>query len=289
MRNDAGVILVLGARGMLGRAFVLELEASGRAFRALGHDALDVTDAGAIARALVPGVELVINCAAYTDVDAAETDEARATAINGTAVSKLVARADVIGARVVSYSTDYVFDGTVFDGTAREPYRTDAQTRPINAYGRSKLVGERHLLHSTGAHLVVRTSWLYAPWGKNFVRTIARACRERSELRVVDDQRGRPTSAEPLARATLALLERGAQGIFHVTDGGECTWFELAREIARTLAPGCGVHPCTSAEHPRPAKRPAFSVLDLSETEALLGPTPSWQERLADVLPRLEP
>src|SRR5690606_14409224 len=139
---------------------------------------------------------------------------------------------------------------------------------------------------SPGRLLLIRTSWLYAPWGKNFVLTIARLAKEKPELRVVHDQRGRPTSAEHLARASLALLEAEAHGTFHVTDGGECSWFELAREVARTVAPSCAVHPCTSAEFPRPALRPAYSVLDLSETEARLGPMPDWRANLADALRR---
>src|SRR5690606_41203248 len=129
--------------------------------------------------------------------------------------------------------------------------------------------------------------WLYAPWGKNFVRTIAKLASERPELKVVDDQRGRPTSAEHLARASLALLEGGARGTFHVTDGGECTWFELAREVAAKVAPSCRVVPCTTAEHPRPAKRPAYSVLDLRETEARIGPMPDWRATVASVLARV--
>jgi dTDP-4-dehydrorhamnose reductase len=130
---------------------------------------------------------------------------------------------------------------------------------------------------------------LYAPWAANFVRTIYKAAGDRPVLRVVDDQRGRPTSAEHLARTTLALVEKNARGILHVTDGGECTWFEFASEIVRLGKRDCRVEPCTTAEFPRPAKRPAYSVLDLAPTEALVGPMPSWQENLASVMARLEP
>jgi dTDP-4-dehydrorhamnose reductase len=144
---------------------------------------------------------------------------------------------------------------------------------------------------SRGEWLHIRTSWLYAPWGKNFVRTIAAASGSKPELRVVDDQRGRPTSAEHLARVTQALIERGVRGHWHATDGGECSWFEFAREVVRLAGNGarCRVSPCTSAEFPRPAKRPSYSVLDISATEALLGPMPDWRENLADVVRRLEP
>jgi dTDP-4-dehydrorhamnose reductase len=150
-------------------------------------------------------------------------------------------------------------------------------------------VGERAIWDAGGPHLVLRTSWLYAPWANNFVRTIFKASRERDELQVVNDQRGRPTSAEHLARASLALLDKGAHGTLHVTDGGECTWFDFASEIVRLAGHRAAVKPCTSAQFPRPAKRPAYSVLDLGPTEALLGPMPDWHENLADVMRRLEP
>jgi dTDP-4-dehydrorhamnose reductase len=178
----------------------------------------------------------------------------------------------------------------VFRGTATEPYSVEEPLAPLNAYGRSKAVGEEELSreHMT-RWLHVRTSWLYAPWGKNFVRTMRQLLFTKPSIKVVNDQRGRPTSAEHLARTTLKLLELNASGIHHVTDGGECTWCEFAGEIGRlTGAPG-KVEPCTSAEFPRPAKRPAYSVLDLSKTEALLGPMPHWKANLADVVARLEP
>ena len=147
----------------------------------------------------------------------------------------------------------------------------------------------RSALAGSGAeYLLLRTSWLYAPWGKNFVRTIARLASERPTLRVVDDQRGRPTSAEGLAETTLALLEAGARGVLHATDGGDCTWFGFAQAIVHGLGLPARVEPGTTAEFPRPARRPAYSVLDLSETEALVGPMRPWEARWADVLGRLE-
>ena len=141
---------------------------------------------------------------------------------------------------------------------------------------------------SAGEWLLVRTSWLYAPWARNFVRTIAGLAGARSALRVVDDQRGRPTSAEHLAGTTLALLERGERGTFHVTDGGECSWFDFAVQIAAHVNPECRVEPCTSADFPRPARRPGYSVLELAKTEALVGPMTPWSSSLAAVLERLE-
>lgn len=273
--------VVIGADGMLGRAWLELLSARGLSVRPLLWPHFDLTDAATITREISGDVRAVINCAAYTDVDGAETNEAMATAINGEGVGALVTHCDAFSIPLVHYSTDYVFDGR---GTM--PYVVDHPTAPLNAYGRSKRVGEEHVQRSPGRHLLIRTSWLYAPWGKNFVLTIARLAKEKPELRVVDDQRGRPTSAEHLARASLALLESEAHGTFHVTDGGECSWYEFAREVARIVAPRCEVKPCTSAEFPRPAARPAYSVLDLSETEARLGPMPDWRENLADVLAR---
>jgi len=139
-----------------------------------------------------------------------------------------------------------------------------------------------------GQWLNIRTSWLYAPWGLNFVRTIAKLLREKPSIKVVNDQRGRPTSAEHLAAATLRMIDAGAAGMHHITDGGECTWFDFAQEIGRLTGATGKVEPCTSAEFPRPAKRPGYSVLDLTETERLIGPMPDWKRNLAEVTPRLE-
>jgi dTDP-4-dehydrorhamnose reductase len=224
---------------------------------------------------------VVINCAAYTDVDGAEVDESAATAVNGEGVGALAERCREVGALLVHYSTDYVFDG---EGTA--PYATDHPTRPVNAYGRGKLAGEVALRQAGGEHLLIRTSWLYAPWGKNFVLTIAGLAAERPELRVVDDQRGRPTSAVQLAALSAKLIRARARGTFHVCDGGECTWFDLATEVARLVSPACTVQPCTSAEFPRPAKRPAYSVLDCSAAEAITGPPREWRPMVQETLAR---
>lgn len=275
-------IVVLGADGMLGTAWMKLLEERGIPARPATEPALDITDPASIARFVDTETRAVVNCAAYTNVDGAEEHEALATKVNGDAVALLVARCDELGIPLVHYSTDYVFDG---QGDA--PYPVDHPTDPVNAYGRSKRVGEAHVAASDGPHLVIRTSWLYAPWGKNFVKTIARYAKERDSLKVVNDQRGRPTSAEHLARTSLALLEGGHRGFFHGTDGGECTWYDFAKAIAEHADPSCVVSPCTSEEYPLPAKRPAYSVLDISKTEAAVGPLVPWTDALASVLPRL--
>jgi dTDP-4-dehydrorhamnose reductase len=227
---------------------------------------------------------LVINCAAWTDVDGAEASEAEAMSVNGQALGCLSAWCADAGARLVTYSSDYVFDGN-----ASAPYRANSQRSPVSAYGRSKALGEEMLEREGGDWVNIRTSWLYAPWGKNFVRTMAGLLRTKREVKVVNDQRGRPTSAEHLAKNTLALLERDVRGHWHITDSGACTWYEFALEIQRLLKSKAEVKPCGTAEFPRAAKRPAYSVLDIAATEKLLGPMPPWRDNLQDVVSRLEP
>ena len=181
-------LVLIGARGMLGRCWVELARARGIRHVATTSDELDITDSDAVARIVKPGTEWVVNCAAYTAVDDAEEHEARAREVNGYAVGSLARRCAEVGATLLHYSTDYVFDGT-----ATSPYPTDHPRNPVNAYGRSKALGEEQLEASGAAHLLVRSSWLYAPWAKNFVLTIRELARRRQTLRVVDDQRGRPT------------------------------------------------------------------------------------------------
>lgn len=273
-------VLLIGAGGMLGRAWRERFSPE----QSPATPRFDITDPQAVAAHLVDDVRTVINCAAFTDVDGAESRPDEAQKVNADAAGYLAERCRAIDATLVHYSTDYVFNGQ-----ADTPYRMDEPRDPVNAYGRSKAMGEVAIEQSGCDHLIIRTSWLYAPWGRNFVRTIAKLCAQRSSLRVVDDQRGRPTSCEHLAQVSAQLLERHVRGIRHVTDGGECTWFEFAREIARLANADCAVEPCTTAEFPRPAKRPAYSVLDLSETETVVGPMPDWRDNLKNVLQRLEP
>jgi dTDP-4-dehydrorhamnose reductase len=215
-------------------------------------------------------------------VDAAEEHEALANEVNGHAIGRMAERCKAVGAKLLHYSTDYVFDGT-----ATEPYPTDHARSPVNAYGRSKALGEELIQRSGVEHLLVRSSWLYAPWGENFVLTIRNLAKTRQKLRVVDDQRGRPTDSWRLAEVSLALADQGSRGVFHVTDGGDCTWFELATLIAEVVNPDCRVEPCTSEEFPRPAPRPAYSVLDISATEDVVGPLIPWQDRVRETLARV--
>ena len=271
--------LVIGKTGMVGSAWCDLLAARGEAFDATSRAELDLSDLSAIDRIVGVHYKRVINCGAWTEVDGAEADEAGATRINGEAVAQLAARCKATGATLVHYSTDYVFNGS-----ATSPYRVDEPRDPVNAYGRSKAVGEQAIERSGCDHLLVRTSWVYAPRGRNFVRTMAKQTQKKDSLKVVNDQRGRPTSAAHLAAATDALLANGARGTFHICDGGECTWYEFTKQIAAHLGATCDIQPCTSAEFPRPAKRPAYSVLDLTPTEEILGPMPHWKQNLAAVL-----
>lgn len=280
-------VLLLGADGMLGRAweeFLLKQNIQHDAVsrhRSDGHR-LDISDTQAVRDWLAKGYRWVVNCAAYTAVDAAEQDEATATAINAHAVQAIALAAKEYGARLVHYSTDYVFSGE-----ATEPYPVDAPIAPQNAYGRSKAAGEAAVFNHADRPLVIRTSWVYGPWGNNFVLTMSRLLREKPQLRVVHDQRGRPTSILALVRNTWSLMNANVEGAYHVCDGGECTWFELTCELKKRLAAPAEVLPCTTDEFPRPARRPAYSVLDLSRTEAVIGPIDSWQVNLGEVLQRL--
>ncbi|MEM9915219.1 MAG: dTDP-4-dehydrorhamnose reductase [Planctomycetota bacterium] len=271
--------VIVGANGMLGRAWRELLEQEQLNYLAYDRHQLDITDADAVAAKIAQGVRFVINGAAYTDVDGCEEHEAEAMRINAEGVARLAERCAAIGATLVHFSTDYVFAGD-----AETPYPVDAPIAPISAYGRTKAAAEQAILDAGCSHRIIRTSWLYAPWGNNFVRTMMRLTEEKDTLSVVDDQRGRPTSARHLVAVTKQLLLHAPDGVYHVTDGGECTWFEFTREIARQAGHECDVRPCTTDQFPRPAKRPAYSVLDLSRTEAAVGPMPHWKDNLAAVL-----
>jgi dTDP-4-dehydrorhamnose reductase len=276
--------LVLGPSGMLGRAITEALARRALVYGSAPRASVDLTRFDSLVSGIPEGTRTVINCGAWTNVDAAESHEEEATRANGVGVGELARRCKAIGAVLVHYSTDYVFEGN-----ASAPYEIGHTRAPVNAYGRSKALGESLLEQSGAAYLLLRTSWVYAPWGKNFVRTILSLAQKRPSLRVVNDQLGRPSSAEQIARVTLELLAGGALGTFHACDAGECTWFELARAAIEYAGSSCHVEPCPSAEYPSPAVRPTYSVLDLSETHARIGELVAWRDSLRDVVRRLEP
>jgi dTDP-4-dehydrorhamnose reductase len=264
---------------MLGRAWQHVLDAAGASYARVERPRIDLSDPSTINQAIPDEAETVINCAAWTDVDGAEAQEQEATQINGHGVGHLARRCAQIDATLIHYSTDYVFNGQ-----APAPYHPAQPREPLNAYGRSKAEGERQIEQSGAPYLLIRTSWLYGPWGKNFVGTMRRLMQEKTQLRVVNDQRGRPTDCQHLARTSWQLLQREARGTWHVTDGGECTWFDFACAIRDHLDADCRVDPCTSDEFPRPAKRPAYSVLNIEATEQAIGPMPQWRDNVKSVL-----
>jgi dTDP-4-dehydrorhamnose reductase len=275
--------LVTGASGMLGRDLVDVLGAAGEEVTAVTRSDLDVTDATAVAAA-VPGHEVVVNAAAWTDVDGAEEHETEATRINGLAPQLLAAACAAEGARLVQVSTDYVFDGA-----ADRPYAEDAPLAPRSAYGRSKAAGEaavRALL--PGSAYLVRTAWLYGEHGGNFVRTMARLESERDTVDVVDDQVGQPTWSRELARGVHRLVAADAPpGTYHATAAGQTSWYGLARAVFEELgADPERVRPTTTDRYPRPAPRPAYSVLSHeSWTRAGIPPLGDWRAMLHDAVP----
>ena len=269
--------LVTGATGMLGQD--LQKVLTGRSVTALGRSDLDVTDASAVSDA-VEGHHYVINCAAYTKVDDAETHEAEAFAVNATGAGNLAAAAAKRGSRFVQLSTDYVFDGT-----ATEPYSEDAPRHPVSAYGRTKAEGERLALeHNPGRTFIVRTAWLYGEHGPNFVKTMLRLAAEHETVTVVTDQLGQPTWSLDLATRIVELLDAGAPtGIYHATNSGRASWYEFAKEVFSVagLDPD-RVKPTSSAQFVRPAPRPAYSVLGQEGwRRAGLAPLRDWKEALA--------
>jgi dTDP-4-dehydrorhamnose reductase len=270
-------VLVTGAAGMLAHELVPVLGAAGHEVVALDRSALDISDAAAVRRQVVRSApDVVVQCAAYTAVDAAESDAEAAFHVNAEATRYVGEACHEVGALFVFPSTDYVFRG---DGS--RPYRPEDPTDPVNVYGRSKLAGEQAALEVPGA-LVVRTSWLYGGGGQNFVETMLRLGRERDRLQVVDDQAGRPTWTRTLARVLCGLLEKQACGIFHATDGGATTtWYGFACQIMQEDSNSVTIEPVASSAFPRPAPRPGYSVLDCSATEATLGwQLPDWRESL---------
>jgi dTDP-4-dehydrorhamnose reductase len=254
---------VVGAGGMLGQDVV---RAAGDRAVALTHAELDVTDRAAVADALSGAT--VINCAAYTNVDGAESESDAAHAVNADGARNVAEAAE----RVLYLSTDYVFDGA-----KRQPYVESDRPAPLQEYGHSKLAGEHATAAANENHLIVRSSWLFGAGGRNFVETMLALGRERDELLVVDDQVGSPTFSGHLAEVLVGLAGGSERGVLHVAGRGSCSWFDFARAIFDRAGVDADVRPCASDEFPRPARRPPFSVL-ASERGA---PTlPTWQDGL---------
>jgi dTDP-4-dehydrorhamnose reductase len=268
-------LFVTGAAGMLGHRIVAQARELGHEAIASDIDDLDLTDADAVRRRLAEDdPAAVVNCAAYTDVDGAESAEELATRINGTAAGNLAAACAAIGAFVVHLSTDYVFAGD-----ATHPYVESDEPEPRTAYGRSKLAGERAVAESGAPFAIVRTAWLYGAGGKNFVDTMLALGATRDEVSVVTDQRGCPTWTGHLAPALVEVAERRSGGLHHLCGAGECSWYELAVEVFHQAGVTCRVLPTTTDAFPRPAPRPAYSVLGSERPDALR--LPPWPDGVA--------
>ncbi len=277
----AGGILITGVHGQLGGAVAAVCRTRRLEYEGRDIDTLDICDQKAVEEWVVNARPVaVINCAAFTAVDDCESNEELALAVNATAVGYLAAACQKIGAGLVQISTDYVFAG---DGD--QPYTEDSPVAPKSAYGRTKLRGEEQA-RMLEKHLIVRTAWLYGHGSRNFVEAIRSQIEEGAEnLTVVADQKGCPTYCEDLAETLIDLIDAGAQGTVHAVNAGDTTWHGFAQEIVKCLGAHVDVRPVTTAEFPRPAERPAYSVLDTSLLEGILGRSmPPWDEALARYL-----
>ena len=271
------MILVVGAKGMLGHDLMEVLEGD---VRGLDLPEIDITSLESVRKVLLTlKPRIIVNAAAYTDVDGCESNAELAMRVNGEGVAHLALTAREIGTKLVQVSTDYVFDGG--KGT---PYLEDDPTGPLSVYGESKLAGELNAALAP-EHLIVRTQWLYGVHGKNFVETMLRLAGERQELTVVDDQIGSPTWTMDLARAISALLAKGCTGTYHAANGAFCSWNEFARAIFAEAGVAVTVKPMTTAELNRPARRPLYSTLDCGKLarDADFQPQP-WREALRQYL-----
>ena len=278
-----GRILLLGGSGRVGTALARRLNHVTRPTRREFDLATATADD---VRHLLDNnrPDALINCAAYTAVDRAEDEADLAHLVNANALGMLAVTAAEYGLPLVTYSTDYVFDGT-----ARRPYLESSHTSPINVYGRSKLAGERLALELNPTTLVIRTSWVISETHPSFVATMLRSAWEGRLIKVVDDQQGSPTIADDLAAATIEAMNLGAGGILHLTNQGGTTWFGLAKAalIAAGLDPSC-VRPCSTAEYPTRARRPAYSVLESTKIVDLgMKPLPHWRDSLTGMVGRL--
>ena len=279
-------VLVTGALGQLGKELRKSLADAGYDFvctdQCAGDDvsALDVTDEAAVKEFFSSNAfDVVVNCAAYTDVNGAEDDEVNAFRVNAEAPKILAAAAAGYGSALIHISTDYVFDGR-----ANQPYKESDTPAPLNIYGRSKLAGEQAVISSGCSYIILRTAWLYSCNGRNFFNTIVSRTAEQSEMKVVVDQVGTPTYARDLADAIVHIIGcgiSGKEGIYHYTDEGVASWYDFAVEICAGVGHMCHIMPCRTMEFPAKAQRPCYSVLDKSEIKRIFGlHIPHWRDSL---------
>ena len=281
-------ILVTGANGQLGRELrnVLESEIPGKTIYTDVAE-LDLTDVKGVDDFFKKNdISHVVKCAAYTAVDKAEEEKLECAAININAVKNLANAADAIGAKIIHISTDYVFDGT-----AHRPYKESDKVNPISQYGTTKRKGETALLALAPESIIIRTSWLYSPYGNNFVKTMLRLGAEQSKIKVVSDQIGTPTYALDLARAIYVVLmsHQWVEGIFHFSNEGVCSWYDFAKSIHRIAGiDKCEIKPIPTEEYPTAASRPFYSVLDKTRIKATYGvKAPYWEDSLIECIKRI--
>ncbi|WP_029008287.1 dTDP-4-dehydrorhamnose reductase [Azospirillum halopraeferens] len=295
--NRTSTILVIGAQGQVARELARAVLPPGFALHTVGRPGLDVSDRAAVRECVLgSGAAAVVNAAAYTAVDRAESEPEMAFAVNAAGPGHLAAATAEAGLPLIHLSTDYVFDGT-----RQGPYREDDPVAPLGVYGASKEAGERAVREGNPHHVILRTAWVHSPFGANFVRTMLRLGAERDELRVVADQRGCPTAAGDLAAAIVEIVRQlvadrrdDAWGTYHLAGTGETTWHGFAEAIFARAAPRLGRHPVvhaiTTAEYPTPARRPANSVLDCALAGRRFGVAlRPWPEALAAVVDELLP
>jgi dTDP-4-dehydrorhamnose reductase len=280
--------LITGSSGQLGVALSRELNTHGIAFVEYGSKDLDITQSSTVRQAVEKNSPTVIvNCAAWTDVDGAETHELDASRVNSDGPENLASAAKLCNSKLIHVSTDYVFSGE-----SQEPWQIVDEVNPQSAYGRTKALGENRVLATyPESSFVVRTAWLYSPWGKNFARTMIKlAIKGDGEVKVVNDQVGQPTSAMDLAKQLVELgLSSSPAGIYHGTNSGQATWFEFAQEIFKLVGADVSrVSPVSSKEHTRPAKRPSYSVLSHeSWVKSSVKPMRDWRIALAEAIPAI--
>ena len=288
--NDTKMIWVTGANGQLGRSLRRVAEDSDCCYLFTDVAEVDITDRAAVDRFVDEHrVDVVINCAAYTQVNRAEKEEPVADRINREAVEYLARAVQRCGALLVHISTDYVFGGS-----GNLPYREEDPVAPLGVYGRTKQAGEQAVIQSGCRYLILRTAWLYSEYGNNFLKTMLRLTAERPELNVVFDQVGSPTYAGDLAIALFSIIEgglyEGREGVYHFSNEGVCSWYDFAVEIARAAGhDACVIHPCHSDEFPSKVRRPAYSVLDKSKIKQAFGlDIPHWRESMEYCIERIK-
>jgi len=272
-------VIVTGSKGMLGTDLFLELAKTDFEVIAWDYSDFDITNKPDMQKLILEKPNVVINCAAYTNVDLAETEKEKCALINIEGVKNLTLACKECDSILIQISTDYVFDGT------KESYNETDVKNPVNYYGETKSKGEDFIINNLKNYYIVRTSWLFGKNGKNFVDTISKLAKEKQELKVVDDQKGKPTFTKDLSEALIKLISTKMPfGVYHITNSNICSWFEFAKKIVEINKSNCVVKPCTTLDFPRPAKRPKFSVLNNNKFNLLR----SWESALKEYLGVIE-